>query len=208
MSNNEQNTAQAEVEVKSETVEEQSASVDSPEVEIVTEQEARLEKELAAVKAQLEAVNKKVEDDKDAIIRAKAEVDNMRRRTAQDVDKAHKFALEKFAGELLPVADNLQRALEASDRENEALTPMIEGVELTLKSFDSVLGKFGIDLVAPEAGSPFNPEFHQAMAMVPNPEFAPNSVITCMQKGYTLNGRLLRPAMVMVSASASVDTQA
>lgn len=164
--------------------------------------------QIEALTAKLATAEAKVAEQQDSVIRAKAEVENMRRRTAQDVEKAHKFALEKFAGDLLPVADNLQRALEAADKENEALIPMIEGIELTLKSFDSTLAKFGIEIVAPETGEALNPELHQAMSMVPNPDVAPNAIISCLQKGYTINGRLLRPAMVIVSAAASVDTQA
>ncbi|KMT65319.1 nucleotide exchange factor GrpE [Catenovulum maritimum] len=201
---NEQENVQQEV---AQDINENEQTVDTSE----TEQNVEVsdsEAQIAELTAKLAAAEQKVLDQQDSVIRAKAEVDNMRRRTSQDLEKAHKFALEKFSGELLPVADNLQRALEAADRDNEDLAPMIEGVELTLKSFDSVLAKFNIDAVSPEVGDAFNPEVHQAMSMVPSPDVAPNSVIACMQKGYTLNGRLLRPAMVMVSAAASVDTNA
>ncbi|EWH12185.1 GrpE protein HSP-70 cofactor [Catenovulum agarivorans DS-2] len=160
------------------------------------------------LEAQLAAAQAKIQEQQDSVVRAKAEVENVRRRAAQDVEKAHKFALEKFSNELLPVADNLERALQAADKENEALVPMIEGVELTLKSFDATLAKFGVEVVAPQQGEALNPELHQAMSMIPNPDVAPNAIIDCLQKGYTLNGRLLRPAMVIVSAASSVDTQA
>ncbi len=125
----------------------------------------------------------------------------MRRRAAQDVEKAHKFALEKFANELLPVIDNLERAIEFSDKENEQLKPVLEGIEMTVKSFNDAVSKFGVEIVNPQ-GEQFNPEFHQAMSIQPSNDVAPNTVLAVMQKGYTLNGRLLRPAMVMVSKEA------
>jgi len=115
--------------------------------------------------------------------------------------KAHKFALEKFAAELLPVLDNLERAIELADKENDTLKPMIEGVELTLKSMQSGVAKFGLVALDP-TNQPFDPNAHQAMSMVPSADVAPNTVIAVMQKGYELNGRVIRPAMVMVSKSA------
>jgi molecular chaperone GrpE len=149
-----------------------------------------------------------VNDQKDSVIRAKAEVDNIRRRAAQDVEKARKFALEKFAAELLPVVDNLERAIANIDKEDEAQKALGEGVELTLQSFLSGVEKFGVKAVDPQ-DQPFNPEFHQAMSMQEVPGVAPNTVIAVMQKGYELNGRLIRPAMVMVSKAApSVDAKA
>ncbi|MCE1731862.1 nucleotide exchange factor GrpE, partial [Enterobacter hormaechei] len=104
-------------------------------------------------------------NERDAMLRARAEVENIRRRTELDVEKAHKFALEKFANELLPVIDNLERALEAADRTNEALLPMVEGIELTLKAFIDAVGKFGVEVVG-DTDVPFNPEVHQAMTMM------------------------------------------
>ncbi len=168
-----------------------------------SEQETINELELALVAAQAT-----VADQKDSVIRAKAEVDNIRRRSAQDVEKARKFALEKFAAELLPVVDNLERAIASIDKDDEHQKTLAEGVELTLQSMQSVLEKFGIKAVDPE-GQPFNPEFHQAMSMQEVEGVAPNTVIAVMQKGYELNGRLVRPAMVMVSKAApSVDAKA
>ena len=114
------------------------------------------------------------------------------------MEKAHKFALESFSKELMPVADNLERALEAASGEDEAIKAIAEGVELTLKSFLDALKKHNVEQVDP-VGEPFDPNLHQAMSMVENNEVEPNSVIAVMQKGYTLNGRLVRPAMVMVS---------
>jgi molecular chaperone GrpE len=163
---------------------------------------------VAQLEAALEIANSTIEGQKDSVLRARADMENARRRAEQEVDKARKFALERFAGELLPVLDNLERAMQGADAENEAIKPVVEGVDLTLKSFINVVEKFGMVIVDPQ-GDAFNPELHQAMSMQETAEFAPNTVMAVMQKGYTLNGRLLRPAMVMVSRAASggVDTQ-
>lgn len=138
---------------------------------------------------------------KDAALRAQADAQNARRRAEMDVEKARKFALEGFARELLPVVDNLERALEAASGDEDVVKPIAEGVELTLKNLLDALGKFNIRPVDPQ-GEPFDPQLHQAMSMVENPEVEPNTVIAVMQKGYTLNERLVRPAMVMVSKAA------
>ncbi len=155
----------------------------------------------------LAAAQATVAEQKDSVIRAKAEVDNVRRRAAQDVEKARKFALEKFAGELLSTVDNLERATDSIDAEDEKQKAIGEGVELTLQSLLSALDKFGVKAVDPK-DQPFNPELHQAMSMQEVDGVAPNTVIAVMQKGYELNGRLIRPAMVMVSKAPSVDTSA
>jgi molecular chaperone GrpE len=145
-----------------------------------------------------------VAEAKDAAMRAQADAQNIQRRAEQDVEKARKFALERFCSELLPVADNLERALEAAAIaaiDDEIVKPIAEGVELTLKSFRDAMKKFNIEVIDPQ-GEPFDPQLHQAMSMVENNEVEPNTVIAVMQKGYTLNGRLVRPAMVMVSKAA------
>lgn len=139
---------------------------------------------------------------RDMALRAQADAQNVKRRAEQDVEKARKFALERFSGELLPVVDNLERALEAAPVDDEAAKGVTEGVELTLKSLLDVMGKFHIEVVDPQ-GEPFDPQFHQAMSMVENNEVEPNTVVAVMQKGYTLSGRLIRPAMVMVSKSGA-----
>jgi molecular chaperone GrpE len=141
-----------------------------------------------------------VADARDAALRAQADAQNVTRRAEQDVEKARKFALERFCSELLPVVDNLERALEAAAGDDEIVKPIAEGVELTLKTLLGALKKFNIEPVDPQ-GEPFDPQLHQAMSMVENGEVEPNTVIAVMQKGYTLNGRLVRPAMVMVSKS-------
>ena len=134
----------------------------------------------------------------DRTLRAQADAQNIKRRAEQEMEKARKYALERFAGELLPVVDNLERALEAASGDDEAIKPIAEGVELTLKSFQDVLRKFQVEPVDP-VGEPFDPQRHQAMSLIDNPDAEPNTVLAVMQKGYTLNERLLRPAMVVVS---------
>jgi len=146
-----------------------------------------------------EAVEAALAEQKDTVLRAQAEVQNMRRRCEADVEKAHKFALEKFSTELLTVIDNLERALEsAPDTEADNIRAIREGVELTLKGFLETCQKFNIRQMDPE-GEPFDPQMHQAMSMVPNPDVEPNTVVAVVQKGYLLNDRVIRPAMVMVS---------
>lgn len=149
--------------------------------------------ELAAAQEEIAALKEKT-------LRIEAEAQNTRRRAEQDVEKARKFALEKFVNELLPVADNLERAIEAGNPDEESQKGMIEGVELTLKSLQDTLKKFNVEEVNPE-GEPFDPQLHQAMSMVPNPDVEPNTVLNVFQKGYTLNGRLVRPAMVVVASA-------
>ena len=188
-----------EVEVE---VEQQDA--DQEFVELTEDQQRIVELEAAVI-----AAESKVVEQKDSVMRTIADADNARKRAQGEIDKARKFALEKFAGELLPVADNLERALQVANPEDEAIKPIIDGVELTLKSFLSTIEKFGMSVIDPQ-GQPFNPEKHQAMSMQENAELAPNTVLAVMQKGYEINGRLLRPAMVMVTRApeGGVDTQA
>lgn len=139
---------------------------------------------------------------KDQSLRTQAEMQNLRRRSERDVENAHKYALEKFVGELLPVVDNLERALQAIDQNDESLKALTEGVELTLKSFQDVLVRYKVEPIDPK-GQPFDPEFHQAMSMLEMPEEEPNTVVDVFQKGYTLNRRLVRPAMVVVAKAAT-----
>ena len=135
---------------------------------------------------------------KDQVLRVQAEMQNLRRRAERDVENAHKYALDKFAPALLPVVDNLERALAAIDSEDAAQKSVAEGIELTLKTFVEVLTRYKVEVVDP-GGQPFDAELHQAVSAVPNPDLEPNTVIDVFQKGYTLNGRLLRPAMVVVA---------
>ena len=151
---------------------------------------------VAALAAELEAA-------KDAALRARADAMNVQRRAEQEIEKARKFALERFSGDLLSVVDNLERALESSGDEQGGAA-LAEGVELARKGFLDVLAKYGVEAVDP-TGEPFDPETAQAMSMVEQPDAEPNSVVAVMQKGYLLNGRLLRPAMVMVAKAPSAE---
>jgi len=150
----------------------------------------------AAKLAECEETTQRAKDD---LLRVQAEMQNVRRRAEQDVEKAHKYGQEKFSIELLAVVDNLERSLEvASNNEDETVKAIYEGVNLTLKSFLDCFTKFNIEAVDP-LGEPFDPQLHQAMSIQENAECEPNTVIAVMQKGYTLHGRVIRPAMVMVS---------
>ncbi|WP_346837393.1 nucleotide exchange factor GrpE [Microbulbifer sp. SAOS-129_SWC] len=151
-----------------------------------------------ALHAQIVGLQEQLVIEKDMALRAQAEAQNARRRAQQDVDKARKFAVEKLLQDLVPVVDNLERALSSIDADDEANKAVIEGIELTHKSFVDTLGKFAVEVLDP-AGEPFDPELHQAMTQVPNGEVEPNTVLEVFQKGYRLNGRLVRPAMVVVS---------
>ena len=150
--------------------------------------------------------------EKENVLRAAAEVQNIRRRAEQDIEKAHKFALEKFATDLLAVLDSLERGIEVSDPADEKIRPMREGMELTYKLFLDTLKRFQVERIDP-LGQPFNPEQQQAMAMEESNQAEPNSVLKVFQCGYVMNGRLLRPAMVVVSKAPSepavkIDEQA
>ncbi|MCT4700555.1 nucleotide exchange factor GrpE [Enterobacteriaceae bacterium H20N1] len=153
------------------------------------------DEQIADLTAQLEEVQQR---ERDSLLRTKAEMENLRRRTELDIEKAHKFALDKFVNELLPVIDSLDRALEVADKSNPDLAAMVEGIELTQKSMLDVVRKFGVEVVG-DINVPFNPDVHQAIAMVESEEVAPNHVLMVMQKGYTLNGRTIRAAMVSVA---------
>ena len=175
------------------------AEAEKVEAEAQTEEAAdEQDAKIAQLEAALLSSEAKVKEQQDSVLRAKAEVENMRRRTEQEIDKARKFALNKFAEELLPVIDNLERAMQAADADNEVVKPLFEGVELTHKTFVDVVAKFGLKEINPE-GEAFNPELHQAMSIQESPDHEPNTVMFVMQKGYELNGRVIRPAMVMVS---------
>lgn len=162
---------------------------------------------IAELEQQLAAAQESATEEKDRALRAVAEMENVRRRSAQDVEKARKFALEKFVNELLPVIDSLERALEHTNQDTDELKALYEGVELTLKSLLNAAEKFGVLVIDPQ-GEPFDPNKHQAMSMVESDEVAPNAVLAVMMKGYELNGRVLRPAMVMVAKGPAIDTQA
>ncbi|MFC7368333.1 MULTISPECIES: nucleotide exchange factor GrpE [Vreelandella] len=150
--------------------------------------------------AQVEELEQSLAEAKDQALRAAAEAQNVRRRAEQEAEKARKFALEKFVKDLLPVVDSLEKALESM--QEGASDAHREGVSMTLKMQLDALTKSGVESIEPQ-GEPFDPQVHEAMAMVPNPELEPNTVMEVMQKGYLLNGRLVRPAMVIVSQKAN-----
>ncbi|MDI5933318.1 nucleotide exchange factor GrpE [Halomonas kalidii] len=167
--------------------------------QVAREAEASDNPEAEVLAARVEELEQSLAEAKDQALRAAAEAQNVRRRAEQEAEKARKFALERFVKELLPVVDSLEKALEAMGE--DATEAHREGVSMTLKMQHDVLGKFGVEMVEPH-GEPFDPQYHEAMAMVPNPELEPNTVMDVMQKGYLLNGRLVRPAMVVVSQAA------
>ncbi|MCG5535351.1 nucleotide exchange factor GrpE [Ectothiorhodospira mobilis] len=157
----------------------------------------------ASLLKQLEEAQNEAREHWDKLVRAQAELENLRKRMKKDVENAHKYALEKFANELLPVRDSLEMGVDAARGETD-VEKIREGTELTLKMLTQVMEKQGIQEVMPE-GERFDPERHQAMSMQENAELEPNTVMTVLQKGYLLNDRLLRPAMVIVSRAPSGD---
>lgn len=171
---------------------EESANQNGPEDEIDAQSDKqardrliRLEKEVALYQEQA--------------FRAQAELENVRRRLENDVTKAHKFGAEKLVSELLPVIDSLVRALEGVSGDDPAFQSMREGLELTLDMFHKALEKHGVEMISPEIGAAFDPEEQEAMSMMPSPEAKSNTVLQVLQKGYKLNGRVVRAAMVIVA---------
>ena len=179
--------------------ENQETEVDDQETEFVDQQPT-----IGELKQQLEQAKQKAEENWDKAVRVQAEMENLKKRTLRDLENAHKFALEKFARELLTVIDSLDLGIQASTGDSPEVVQIREGSELTLKQLETVFAKFNIEAVDP-IGESFNPEHHQAMSMQPTSEYEPNTVVNVFQKGYLLNGRLLRPAMVIV-AKAVEDT--
>lgn len=167
-----------------------------------------VDQEVTALQTQLTEAETKAQENWDQLLRTKAEMENLRRRNERDVENARKYALENFVKEILPVRDSLEMGLAAvkDTDDNEQVAKLREGKELTLKMLTSVFEKFGVTEINP-LDQPFNPEWHQAMSMLESKEKAPNTVLSVMQKGYLLNERLVRPAMVVVSkAAADQDT--
>jgi len=150
------------------------------------------------VSPELAAAREEIAQLKDAVMRTQAEMDNLRKRASRDVEHAHKYALERFVEELLPVKDAIDLGLDAARNATEVAS-LKEGVEMTAKMFDQMLEKIGVEEVAPE-GERFDPDYHQAMTMIESSEQAAGTVMTVMQKGFTLNGRLVRPALVGVAS--------
>ena len=193
MSSKEQKTPDGQA--PEEIITEQHENVEAVEPEVSAEQVDPRDEKIANLEAQLAEAQTR---ERDGVLRIKAEMENLRRRTELDVEKAHKFALEKFVNELLPVLDSLDRALEVADKDNDAMAAMVEGIELTRKSMLDVVAKFGVQVVA-DIDVPMDPNVHQAIAMVESDDVAAGNVLMVMQKGYTLNGRTIRAAMVSVA---------
>ena len=197
MSEQEQKIETPEVEKEEAVVKETQQTEPSQELDPLEEAIARVQELEEQLKTQIEeAANK----EQDILLRSRAEIENLRRRTEQDVEKAHKFALEKFSKDILNTIDNLERALATpANKEDEGVKALFDGVELTLKELVSTVGRFGVEAVG-VVGETFNPDLHQAISMQPAEGFETNQISVVLQKGYTLNGRVIRPAMVMVAA--------
>lgn len=144
------------------------------------------------------ALKEQADENWDKYLRTAAELENIRKRAARDMENARKFALERFAAELLPVRDSLEMGLAAAN--DAGAEELVEGNRATLKQLVATLERFGVTEVDPQ-GEPFDPELHEAMTMQPSSDVEPNTVLTVFQKGYTLNGRLLRPARVVVASA-------
>ena len=197
MSEQEQKVETPEVEKEEAVVEETQQTEPSQELDPLEEAIARVQELEEQLKTQIEEATNK---EQDILLRSRAEIENLRRRTEQDVEKAHKFALEKFSKDILNTIDNLERALATpANKEDESVKALFDGVELTLKELVSTVGRFGVEAVG-VVGEAFNPDLHQAISMQPAEGFETNQISVVLQKGYTLNGRVIRPAMVMVAA--------
>ena len=198
MSEQEQKVKNPEVENQEEVVVEETQQAEhSQEFDPLEEAIARVQELEEQLKTQIEEATNK---EQDILLRSRAEIENLRRRTEQDVEKAHKFALEKFSKDILNTIDNLERALATpANKEDESVKALFDGVELTLKELVSTVSRFGVEAVG-VVGEAFNPDLHQAISMQPAEGFETNQISIVLQKGYTLNGRVIRPAMVMVAA--------
>lgn len=176
----------------------------------VIEEAAASDQDQQALTKLLEDARAKADEHWDQVMRTRAEMDNLRKRSQRDLENAHKFALDKISQDMLQVWDSLELGYQAALDDSADIQKIREGTELTLKLLVDVMNRHGIEQVNPE-GEAFNPEFHQAMSMQERDDVEPNTVVAVVQKGYLLNGRLLRPAMVMVSkasSGASIDEQA
>jgi molecular chaperone GrpE len=192
-----------------ETQVETEANTEEPVGEAVNEEQLLSEPTIEELKQQLAEAEQKAQENWDKAVRAMAEMENLKRRTQKDLESAHKFALEGFAKELLPVLDSLILGLQAATGDSPEVEKFRVGSELTIKQFESVFAKFNIETIDP-IGQPFNPEHHQAMSVQAVEGVEPNTVVNVFQRGYLLNGRLLRPAMVVVAKAPEepdADTQ-
>ena len=161
---------------------------------------------IGELKKELEEARQKADESWDKAVRTLAEMENLKRRTQKDLEDARKYALTNFAKDLLPVLDSMILGLQAATGDSEDVKKFREGSELTIKQFEALFAKFNIDTIDP-MGQPFNPEQHQAMVMQVVEGAEPNTVVNVFQKGYMLNGRLLRPAMVVVAKAAEKTSE-
>ena len=194
MSGQENDTAQAD------ELNQNNQAVDADElidVEVELEKEAHKITNIEALQNQLEKEKEHARTNLDAALRAQAEMENLRKRTSRDIENAHKYALDKFVNELLPIIDSLELGISAAENADN-INDLREGMELTLKMFNTAMEKFGVIAVEPQ-GEKFNPEKHEAVTMQEIEGSESGTVVTVMQKGYELNGRLVRPAMVVVA---------
>jgi molecular chaperone GrpE len=179
--------------------EEQSEARDEP-----LNEQTESESGAGETQAEIDRLRDELESAKNEQLRALAELENVRKRARRDVEQAHKFAVEKLAAELLNVKDSLEMGLKAAEGDNPSIDQLREGKEMTLKQLDSAMEKAGIAELDPD-GEAFNPEFHEAMTMQESADHDPDTVMTVIQKGYLLNGRLLRPARVIVAKAPEGD---
>ena len=197
---NDQETAESQVEVEAgvdnEAVNEASLHTEVGEHEYTIEE----------LKTELEEAHQKANENWDKAVRTLAEMENLKKRTQKDLEDARKYALTSFAKEILPVFDSLVLGLQAATGDSEDVKKFREGSELTIKQFEALFAKFNIVAIDP-MGQPFNPEQHQAMLMQEVEGAEPNTVVNVFQKGYMLNGRLLRPAMVVVAKAAEKPSE-
>ena len=195
-----QEAPESQVEVEAEVVNE--IVNEEPQHTEVGEHEYTIEE----LKNELEEARQKANENWDKAVRTLAEMENLKRRTQKDLEDARKYALTSFAKDLLPVLDSMILGLQAATGDSEDVKKFREGSELTIKQFEALFAKFNIDTIDP-MGQPFNPEQHQAMVMQVVEGAEPNTVVNVFQKGYMLNGRLLRPAMVVVAKAAEKPSE-
>jgi molecular chaperone GrpE len=191
-----QETPESQIDVEAETTDEALLHTEVGEHEYTVEE----------LKQELEEAKQKAHESWDKAVRAQAEMENLKRRAQKDLEDAHKFALTSFGKELLPVFDGLVLGLQAATGDSEDVKKFREGSELSIKQFEALFAKFNIIAIDP-LGQPFNAEQHQAMMMQEVEGAEPNTVVNVFQKGYMLNGRLLRPAMVVVAKAAEKPSE-
>lgn len=193
-----QNEAHDVVEQETETSEEElNDASEALEIEGELELAEEASSDIESLQNQLEKEKERSQANKDLALRAQAEMDNLRKRTARDVENAHKYALERFVNELLPILDSLELGMSAAESA-ENVDDLREGMDLTIKMFNTAMDKFNVKAIEPQ-GEKFNPEQHEAISMQEIEGAESGSVVAVMQKGYELNGRLVRPAMVVVA---------